>query len=585
LIAWLNTSTKTETEKIDFQNFVDHLYVEYAYFNLQCNPTTYELLLELHKDEFWARSLATMDIVRTVLNRRQSLKLEDIYYYTQEKFEIKASHKILRPNRIPFWTFQQFSFIQSDRARYSSRTFCDKISDVDAINIQYFVRHLNPNGVLHKEDLNIPFNGQQALVECVSNMYEIYKNCSNSTNIGALTKQAVSKIQEVPVAHYPLLARTVTEIYAYQKYRSTEMTDLGFIEKTIETLCANSLCSSMEELPINRTTACIAPCCSTLKKSLASKQFKPIDIKKGAHLIVHSTLGNRDLALHPADRRITCGNKDGKQSRSGTQTSIKQRSKKNTSKATSLAYLRKSENLKLIALGQEDKIESIQKFLRDDFTRKEETINKKVENQRVKEGIGLVCESTEPLILNALGVYIECQQGLKINGSKRREALRVESLKKQRPDPMRVQFNNRSQIMPPGLPPLIISPCCGELTAYNFLGYTGAGYCCGWCRPMANEFSAFKTENICELCYRTLTNAPLFNRCPMPNCATEHRRCPHGAFPILMYDDLRWMCVRKVYACDSCFRKFQQYTKIDFFYTLSMVKDDMIDTVQSIVAR
>jgi hypothetical protein len=41
-----------------------------------------------------------------------------------------------------------------------------------------------------------------------------------------------------------------------------------------------------------------------------------------------------------------------------------------------------------------------------------------VENQRLKEGIGLTCESTEPLIINALGTVIECEQSLKINGAK-----------------------------------------------------------------------------------------------------------------------------------------------------------------------
>jgi hypothetical protein len=581
--AWLNTVLKRGKEgedKLCFHQFIDHLFMEYAYFNLRCNPTAHDMILQQYCDDFWSRSLTVMDIVRNVLDRQRSLKLEDIHYYTQEKFDVKVSHKVMRPNKIPFWTFFQFTIIQCDKERYNSRKFCEKISEVDVINIQDFVRHLDPNGTLYKNDLLIPFNGIQSLVDCVNAVYEIHKQCTNATNIVSLTKQAIEEVHKVSIAHYPLLARVVTELYAYRKYKSMEIIDRGFIEKSIKMLCLNSACDSIDQVPIGRSIACIAPCCSTLKKSLASKQFKPVQPVEGRP-IINSTLGNRDLAIDPADRRITCGIKNSRQGKRSTQVSLKQRSKKAANKGTSLQMWRKTENLKLIALGQQAQItDQLQGFAHN-----EETINKLVETQRLKEGIGLTCESTEPLVINALGAVIECEQNLKINGAKRREAQRLKSLSRQKPDPMRVQHNNRLQNTVIGMPPLIISTCCGELSSYNFLGYTGAGYCCGWCLPRANEFAAFRTENICEICYQTLANSPTLNKCPVPNCSKEYTKCPHGAFPIIMYDDLRWMCVRKVYVCDSCFRKFDKHTNCNFFYALSVVKNGFIEMVRTIISR
>lgn len=578
---WLNSSIRRgEEEKICFHQFIDHLFMEFANFNLRCNPTAHDMILQQYCDDFWSRSLTVMDIVRTVVDRQHSLKLEDIHYYTQEKFDVKVSHKVMRPNKIPFWTFFQFTIIQSDKIRYNLKQFCDKLSQVDVVNIRDFVRHLDPNGRLCKNDLLIPFNGMQQIVDCVNAVYEIHKQCNNTTNIIPLTKQAIEEVRKINLAHYPLLARTVTELYAYRKYKSMEIVDLGYVEKCIKILCQNSAVESLDKVPLGRTIACIAPCCSTLKKSLASKQFKPVQPQEGKP-IINSTLGNRDLAIDPADRRVTCGNKNARQGKRTTQVSLKQRSKKNNNKASSLLFWRKNESLKLIALGQEEKISN----QLHDFAQNEETINKLVETQRSKEGIGMACEHTEPLIINALGVVIECEQFLKVNGAKRREAQRLKSLSKQKPDPMRVQFNNRLQNTTPGIPPLIISTCCGELSSYNFLGYTGAGYCCGWCMPTASEFASFRTENICEICYQVLANSPVLNRCPVPNCSKEYTKCPHGAFPIEMYDDMRWMCVRKVYVCDTCFRKFNKCANDDFFFSLSVIKHGFVDLVRSIISR
>ena len=411
--TWLNSVIKRGEDKICFHQLIDHLFMEFAYFNLRCNPTAHDMILQQYCDDFWSRSLTVMDIVRNVLDRQHSLKLEDLHYYTQEKFDVKVSHKVMRPNKIPFWTFFQFTIIQSDKERYNSRLFCEKISEVDVVNIRDFVRHLDPNGTLYKNDLLVAFNGIQPIVDCVNAVYEIHKQCTNATNIVPLTKQAIEEVRKVSIAHYPLLARTVAELYAYRKYKSMEIIDRGFVEKCVKMLCLNSACQTLEQVPLGRTIACIAPCCSTLKKSLASKQFKPVQPQEGRP-IINSTLGNRDLAIDPADRRITCGNKNTRQGKRSTQVSLKQRSKKVANKGTSLLLWRKNENLKLIALGQEEKIND----QLHDFAQNEETINKLVENQRLKEGIGLTCESTEPLIINALGTVIECEQSLKINGAK-----------------------------------------------------------------------------------------------------------------------------------------------------------------------
>jgi hypothetical protein len=298
---------------------------------------------------------------------------------------------------------------------------------------------------------------------------------------------------------------------------------------------------------------------------------------------VRNALGNRDIAVHPDDHTITCGckAKGSTNPKRPNPTNSRQRPKRLRGGGLSDALERKK--LQMIALNQEDRDNVGPQLF--EFVTNEETVNKKVENQRISEGIALSCPETEPLMISILGAYLDCAQMPRINGSKRKAQQREVHLGKQKP-PARILHVNNTQYMTFGSPPLIIPTCCGELTSYRFLGYTGAGYSCGWCLPLANERAAFWVENICEICDHILMNKPVTATCPVAGCITTPTiKCPHGVFPLVLFDDLYFMCIRKVYICDGCYGQFLTYEKCNFFYTLSMLKHKSLNLVCSIISR
>lgn len=531
-----------------------------------CAPLR-QMLEHVYKANIFQKAIASMEILRTMLNREESLELRRLYGISQ-RISIKYTDRITSPRKHSFVKTMCNIVRLADERRYVVKQMLaanQQITPREQHLIEAFIRKLHPRGILYAEDLQL-VGMTESTIQCLSEIEDQQLDDSAASEITLNIFNTLPREQANIVAYFfEYLARYIS--FTPMRILNTDL--LAQQARSICRICgAENLVDAAEGL----TSAAISLCCSRWDKFPPTKQFTKKIINEDDPTVkvkYHSTLGNQSILFDPIAEQILCGSI---QSKPGKRTNPKYYRRAQRQWEIMNGIVPADIDKDFVAISK-TKIHSDASLVR-------------IAQQRQLEGRTPYCPRSEVLTVDLRGVLIQCP-AIKIPKEKKKKVQKENLEKKRKPDKIRIAPINRSSVLNVSKPPFFITPCCGLIGGYNLTAWGANGYVCGACLPKSNCEKALATEILCMGCNSVLPNRPSFNHCKQPDCVSfqniKHRAaCKHGASPILMYDDVYEQQMRLLYVCDSCMRMFRSVSPTTLL-TLSSIKAQSLGVINKLL--
>jgi hypothetical protein len=531
-----NTYEKHGDDKIRADMLVNSSIMEAIYRHCKSCTPIITLLDRVYRTNIFHRSVAHMELIRTVLNEEETLDLRRLYTITQ-RISLKYTEKISARKKHSFIEIICNIIKAADEQRYlSKKTFSAKeqLNRQQQHLIEAIIKKLNPRGILYAEDLQLT-GMTEATIMMLSELDD------NQNNDPVPLSSSIQMYRSLSHEQYNIVGYFFEYLYLYSKYTPLIILNTDFLERQSKSL---QRIAGREDIPDGLIMAEFSLCCNRCNKFPPTKQFQKKTVSETGVTKYHTTMGNQSILYDPVTSEILCGAIQG------------------TTKKRNTPHARRREQRQWEIMNG-----IVPADIEDDFVKirsvkaNSDISMLRVAHQRQMEGRIPYCLRSTTLSVNLVGILLQANV-TKNPKEKKKKAQKVAFDKTKSTSKLRVTPINKATMLDVSKPPYFITPCCGLICGYTFSAWGANGYTCGACLPKSNYEKAHFTEILCMACASVLPNRPSFNYCVQTTCPAyqnpkKRTMCKHGASPYLMMDDIYENKIRYLYICDECLRAFK----------------------------
>lgn len=543
-----NTTIQRGEDKLKFEKILDDMALEFVHRQLCGNTALAEVIRSVYKIDLTAKSLASMDILRIVLNREHTLSLSKVMTI-QQRLAVKVSQKLSNKRKLNNIQAICKVILASDEERYATYSTIQatltpelQITADQKWMIETFVKHIDPIANIYSEELEIIGLTTES-INCISRINNLQDghDCA--------VPEAIKIFNDMDIHQSSIAAYFFEYLRCYIQYRPVYMTNKILYEQQEKILKRISRVKTVEELPDGVKTGLISICCSKWNGYPPDKQFMSKIVEENGNKKYMTTLGNQCVRKDPASGEILCGDMQN-----------------NFEKKKSGRKLVRNIEIDAGILPKDisSRFKTISRSYLNKFREKnnEEHPLRLVTQRRLETRVP-DCARTGVLEVDLMGIALQCPQ-MKIPKQKKKDARKKSVDKTKTQDRNQLYPSTKASILGVSKPPFFIGACCGRIHGYKLNNWGANGYCCGGCMPASNVNRAMSDELLCASCLKVVPNRRPFNKCNAPECRIEtstertkkRNKCKHGATPYLVNDDVYTHRITYQYFCDDCMKVF-----------------------------